>query len=188
MQIMTIGQGIAAYAGGIRTWLPRLAAALLATGALMALAVPAHAITPLTPASDSFTIQPGQTVHRDLNCASGAKAVGGGALTSTPYTRVWRSWPDSSIQNVWHFSVTSFNNVAETVWIGATCASGFVSFANYAGSTGNFAPNTFATGTATCDSARTSMGGGFIAPNASFVIVSSHVQGIGWRVRAFNEI
>jgi len=135
---------------------------------------------------DSFTIQPGQTIHRDLNCGTGNKAVGGGALTQTPFTRVWRSWPDSASQNTWHISVTSFNNVAETVWVRATCATGFVSFENFAGSTGSFATNTFATGTATCDSARTSMGGGFIAPNANFAIVSSHVQGSGWRVRAFN--
>jgi hypothetical protein len=174
---------------GVRATLPRLAAATLTAAATFGLALPANAaITPTQPAMDSITLAPGATHEFILTCGPGHKAVGGGWLTETTYVRVWRSWPDANNDRTWRITATSFNSIPEKVWANATCATGFFSLANVAGNTGNIAPGTYRTGTATCDSTRKAMGGGFIAPNTAFPIVSSYLEPTanGWRVRAYN--
>jgi hypothetical protein len=163
------------------------ASAVFAAGAILGLAKSAHAVTPTAQAPTDFTVEPGQTLHRTLDCGTGNKAISGGVLTSTPFTRVWRSFPDSTHENFWHISVTSTNSVSEKVWARALCATGFASYDVFTGSTKSFASGTFESGAAGCGENRMVIGGGFSAPNANFVIVSSHIGGNGWNVRALND-
>lgn len=174
----------------IRRGFPRLAAATFAAAATLGLALPARAVTPRpVPVTDSIVLQPNATHEFILDCGSTYKAVGGGWLTQTPYTRVWQSFPEANSPGRWHIKVTSFNNVAETVWANATCVKDFVSFTiPQPGSTGSIPQGTFKTATSQCDSQRKAMGGGFIAQSPAFVIVSSFLEPAanGWRIRAYN--
>jgi hypothetical protein len=157
----------------------RLAAAAIAAGTTLGFATTAHA----TVHSNDTPVWPGQTATLNITCPSG-NVVSGGAVTTTPRLRVFRSFPLTD--NVtWSVSATNLDSTVQTLYISAICRTGLASYDMRAAavSTGG---NAVGEAVASCLSGRQAMGGGFWTANANVPIIGSRIQGNNWRVRGYN--
>ncbi|HKO50755.1 MAG TPA: hypothetical protein VJV79_23710 [Polyangiaceae bacterium] len=164
-----------------RRMISRLAVATVAAGATLGFAGTAHAIH----RSGQVNVAPGQTGTIDLNCPAGyGNIVSGGGVTTTPQLRIIGSFPLPDFVT-WRVIATNLTGSTQTLYAGATCRTGFVSYDMRAVAlpTGAYAVGE---SVASCLGTRQAMGGGFLVANANVPIIGSRIQGNNWRVRAYN--
>jgi len=149
---------------------------------MLAVAAPAQAEIEEQP----LTLGAGQSGSTTLTCrgVGNVEVISGGALTTTPLVKVWASYPgtDSS----WTVSATNFASTTQTINVRVQCDADVQSYWRQAKNV-SIGINGIGDAVAVCPAGRTSMGGGWLAPDAGVSIVASRAQGSnGWQVRARN--
>jgi hypothetical protein len=168
-----------------KRWLVRLGAvALVASGSAVVAATPAQAFIPATV---SMTLAAGQTGSLTKSCGSPGlpeNVVNGGALVTTPFVRVFQSYPSSD--SAWTVSATNTSGSSQTVSIRVDCEAPLQSYLRQptavfpvSGDVGD--------ARASCGTGRTAMSGGWKFDNANFGLITSRASADNqWQVRAKN--
>lgn len=178
----------------LRRWLAGLAAAtVVATGVIVAAALPAHAAVSSVRVVEIIWNAPNHTTSSaTLQCNTGETVLSGGALVMSLNTGVRLIESFASSNTKWSLSVHNESNGPQEIRARALCATGVAGYERRWVTGFQLKPNTVTDLTVTCPSGKTSLAGGFqtvaspvdrdrLKASASFV------SGTGWKATIRND-